>query len=129
MPREQIWQLHTRIDPAEAEPLLRECLDVRQKKLPDDWLTFNTQSLLGGSLFAQKKYAEAEPLLLAGYQGMKAREEKIAGDSKVRVKEALHRLVQLYDETGRANRATECKQKLAEFEKAEDDRKASTVHP
>ena len=54
MPREQIWQLHTRIDPAEAEPLLRECLDVRQKKLPDDWLTFNTQSLLGGSLFAQK---------------------------------------------------------------------------
>ena len=40
--------------PAEAEPLLRECLDVRQKKLPDDWLTFNTQSLLGGSLFAQK---------------------------------------------------------------------------
>ena len=93
--------------PAEAESLLHECLDVRQKKLPDDWLTFNTQSLLGGSLFAQKKYAEAEPLLLAGYQGMKEREDKIARDSKVRVKEALHRLVQLYDETGRADRATE----------------------
>jgi hypothetical protein len=60
---------------------------------------------------------------------MKERADKIAGDSKVRVKEALHRLVQLFDETGRADRAAECKQKLAEFEKVEDDRKASTVHP
>ena len=47
----------------EAEPLLRECLAIREKTQPDAWTTFNTQSLLGGALLGQKKYAEAEPLL------------------------------------------------------------------
>jgi serine/threonine protein kinase/tetratricopeptide (TPR) repeat protein len=45
---------------AEAEPLLRECLAIRQKTLPEHWLTFNTQSMLGGALLQQKKYADAE---------------------------------------------------------------------
>ena len=58
----------------EAEPLLRECLAIREKALPDNWLTFNTRSMLGGLLLGQKKYEEAEPLLLAGYEGMKERE-------------------------------------------------------
>ena len=61
---------------ADAEPLLRECLKIREQKEPDDWRTFNTKSLLGGSLLGQEKYAEAEPLLLAGYEGMKQREER-----------------------------------------------------
>jgi tetratricopeptide (TPR) repeat protein len=42
---------------AEAEPLLRDCLAIREQKQPDDWTTFNTRSLLGGSLLGQKKYA------------------------------------------------------------------------
>jgi hypothetical protein len=29
-----------------------------------DWQTFRAESLLGGSLAGQKKFAEAEPLLL-----------------------------------------------------------------
>ena len=62
---------------AEAETVLRECLAIREKAQPDDWSTFNTRSLLGGSLLGQKKFAEAEPLILAGYEGMKAREDKI----------------------------------------------------
>ena len=49
-----------------------------RKALPDDWRTFNARSLLGGSLLGQKKYAEAEPLLLSGYEGMKQREDKIS---------------------------------------------------
>src|SRR5260370_14354124 len=51
----------------DAEPLLRECLAIREKTQPDVWSTVNTKSLLGGSLLGPKKYAEAEPLLLAGY--------------------------------------------------------------
>ena len=43
----------------DAEPLLRDCLQVRQAKQPDDWTTFNTQSLLGEALLGQKKYADA----------------------------------------------------------------------
>src|SRR5271157_1117852 len=59
----------------ESEPLLRECLAVREKKETDDWRTFNTKSMLGGALLGQKKYAEAEPLLLAGYEGIKKQEK------------------------------------------------------
>ena len=55
---------------ADAEPLLREGLSIREQKRPDDWKAFHTKSLLGGSLLDQTKYAAAEPLLLAGYEGM-----------------------------------------------------------
>jgi hypothetical protein len=80
---------------AEAEPILRECLAIREKKVPDDWRTFNTQSLIGGALLGQQKYADAEPLLLKGYEGMKAREEKIpkAAGVELRISEALDRLI------------------------------------
>jgi hypothetical protein len=43
----------------------------------DDWQRFRAESLLGASLARQKKYFEAEPLLLEGYQGMVARKERI----------------------------------------------------
>ena len=52
----------------------RECLLIREKTEPDAWTTFNTKSLLGGSLLGQKNYSGAEPLLLAGYEGMQERE-------------------------------------------------------
>jgi tetratricopeptide (TPR) repeat protein len=90
---------------AEAEPLLRECLAIREKTQPDDWLTFNTQSLLGGVLLGQKKYAEAEPLLLKGYQGMKQRAKAMPPPAKVRLPEAAQRLVQLYEAMGKKDEA------------------------
>src|SRR5262249_39997348 len=97
---------------ANAEPHLRECLRIREHD-PDDWKTFNTRSMLGGSLLGQKKYAEAEPLLLAGYKGMKQREEKIPPQGKVRLTEALERLVQLYEATGNTDKAAEWRENLA----------------
>ena len=63
--------------PAEAELKLRECLTIRQKIQPDDWTTFETKSILGEALLEQKKFADAEPLLLSGYEGMKHREDAI----------------------------------------------------
>ena len=100
----------------EAEPPARECLAIRQKHIPDDWLAFNARSLLGGSLLGQEKYAEAEPLLLSGYEGMKQREDKIPPAGRPRLVETLQRLVQLYEATGRPDQAVEWKQKLAEFQ-------------
>ena len=38
----------------EAEMVLRECLTLRAKYQPDAWTTFNTQSMLGGALWARK---------------------------------------------------------------------------
>ncbi len=43
----------------EAEPILRECLAIREKAQPDLWSTFSTQSMVGGALLGQKKYADA----------------------------------------------------------------------
>src|SRR5262249_24992680 len=60
----------------QAEEILRTCFLLREKKDPDGWNTFQTQSLLGAALLGQQKYAEAEPLLLAGHQGLNARQAK-----------------------------------------------------
>jgi eukaryotic-like serine/threonine-protein kinase len=91
--------------PGEAEPIFRACLALRAKTAPDDWRTFSTKSQLGRSLLAQKKYADAEPLLLAGYEGMKQRESKITPQGKVRLSEARERLLQLYEATGQNAKA------------------------
>jgi hypothetical protein len=81
---------------ADAEPLLRLCLAIRAKKSPDDWRLFNTQSTLGGALLGQKKLAEAEPLVVQGYEGLKARADKIPARARFRVAEAGERVLRLY---------------------------------
>jgi hypothetical protein len=101
----------------DAEPVLRECLAIRTKKMPDNWLTFNTRSSLGGALLGQKKYAEAEPLLVDGYQGMKKQEMKIPPGGKVRLIEALERLVQLDEATRNTKRAAQWRKALEQARK------------
>jgi serine/threonine protein kinase/Tfp pilus assembly protein PilF len=101
---------------AEAETLLRESLAIREKKQADNWNIFFTQSMLGGALRGQKKYADAEPLLLKGYHGMKRhadRGEKPAGSPSTELlTEALKRLVQLYDDWGKKDKADEWRKEL-----------------
>jgi eukaryotic-like serine/threonine-protein kinase len=63
---------------AESEHLAGEALEFNRRKQPDDWQRFRAESLLGASLAGQKKYPEAEPLLLKGYRGMLERKERIA---------------------------------------------------
>jgi len=46
-----------------------------------------------------------------------------------RLTEALQRLVQLYEATDRPAQAAAWKQKLAEFEKAEAEKKSATPSP
>jgi eukaryotic-like serine/threonine-protein kinase len=109
-------------DFAEAEPLLRKCLTIRENKEPDDWRTFNTDSMLGAALLGQKKHADAEPLLLKGYEGMKAREKEIPKEAATRIPEALDRLVGLYTAT---NKPDEAKKWRAERAKYPDAKKGA----
>jgi tetratricopeptide (TPR) repeat protein len=102
---------------AEAEVSLRECLQIRDKGEPAVWTTFHTKSILGGSLLGQEKYAEAEPLLLRGYEGMKAREKAIPPLSTYCLTEALERLVQLYDARGKPDEAAKWRKELEEEKK------------
>ena len=75
------------------------------KNQPDAWTTFDAQSLLGGALLGQKKYAEAGPLLLKGYEGMKARAKAIPPQGGTRIPEALDRLIELSAATNKPDEA------------------------
>ena len=92
---------------------------VRQRQTfsdahPDDWQTFGARSLAGTILFLQKNYAEAEPLLLSGYEGMEQRKERMPAAEKSRLKEASQYVAQLYEATGRADQAAQWRQKLSQ---------------
>jgi len=93
----------------EAEPFLRECLELRQNAAPDDWRVFNARSLLGGALLGQMRFEAAEPLLLEGYEGLKQREQRIPVGNRVFIREARERLVQLYEAWGKPAQAAEWK--------------------
>jgi tetratricopeptide (TPR) repeat protein len=99
--------------------LLRHCLMAREKIMPDAWRTFHAKSLLGGALLGQKKYADAEPLLLAGYAGMKKREAQIPPQGKVRLTEAVERLVRFYEATDRKADAAKWRQTLETLQTAQ----------
>jgi len=97
---------------AYAEPLLRQCLSVREKVQPDAWNTFNARAMLGGSLLELGRYAESEPLLLSGHEGLKAREAAIPGFARTYIGEAAGRIVRLYEAWGRPDKAREWKARL-----------------
>jgi tetratricopeptide (TPR) repeat protein len=98
---------------ADAEPPLRECLAIFEKDKDELWLS-QARSLLGGSLLGQKKYGDAEPLLLQGYEGL-ARKDKDSTFPMAFLPEALERLMQLYEETDRPEKAAEWRKKLIEM--------------
>jgi hypothetical protein len=70
--------------------------------------------MLGGALLGLKKYDEAEPLLLKGYEGMKQRAKSIPYVSATRIPEAIDRLIQLYTETDRPEEASKWKLRRTE---------------
>jgi serine/threonine protein kinase len=97
---------------ADAELPIRECLAIRENQERDNWLTSNAKALLGGCLLGQQKFADAEPLLLAGYAGMKQHEAINPAVGKIRLTEALERLVQLYDACGKTDEADRWRKEL-----------------
>jgi hypothetical protein len=75
--------------------------------------------MLGVRLPGQKKYADAEPLLKEGYEGMKHRKKTMPADATRHLAEALTRLVQFYDATGNAAEADRWRKELAARNAAE----------
>jgi tetratricopeptide (TPR) repeat protein len=92
---------------AESEALAREAFEFDRKKQPDDWQSFRAESLLGASLAGQKKYPEAEPLLLEGYQGMLARKDRMAVADWYHLDRAREWIVQLYRDWGKPDKTAE----------------------
>jgi len=113
---------------ADAEPLLREGLAIRQKTDPDHWTSFLALADVGASLMGQRKYADAEPLLLEGYRGMKQREVEIPAEFSIRFASCLQRLVQLYEAWGKLDEATKWRKVLEETGKEKKDQRTSVVN-
>src|SRR5262249_1793158 len=98
----------------EAEPLLRDSLAVLEKRWPDDWHTFGARSALGGALLGQQKYADAEPLLLTGDEGLKARERMVPPNEN-RPPEAPDRLIDLYTAINKPDEAKKWQAERAKY--------------
>lgn len=105
----------------EAEALLRGSLDARDDEGPYSWQPFDRRSLLGLSLMEQSKFAEAEPLLVAGYRGLAQR--KAVLPATVSLWRAGERIIQLYTNWGRPERAAEWRKEVQPAEPPAPDRK------
>jgi eukaryotic-like serine/threonine-protein kinase len=97
---------------SEAEPIGREFLTALEKKWPDAGGTFIARSQLGDSLLGQGRFDEAEPLIVSGYEGLKAREETIRPEARPRLAETAERVVRLYEQWGRPDKAAAWKARL-----------------
>jgi tetratricopeptide (TPR) repeat protein len=93
----------------EAEAYLREALGIRTRLLPDgNALVGASEGALGECLTTERRFAEAEPLLLRSYRSAKSS----AGDHDSRTKNAVRRLITLYESWGRANEAAGYRREL-----------------
>jgi tetratricopeptide (TPR) repeat protein len=84
--------------PQEGEKILREAVKIRTEALPKEhyWVAL-ANSALGECLTIQKRYNEAEPLLLNSYEALKISQG--AGNPRTTI--ALQRLVALYENSGK----------------------------
>jgi eukaryotic-like serine/threonine-protein kinase len=96
----------------DAEALLREALAIQEKKTPDAWGRYNTQSLLGAALAGQRKFGQAEPLLLSAHQGLVQQSANIPQSSRSVLDDAGRRIVQMYRNWGKPEKAAEWREKI-----------------
>jgi tetratricopeptide (TPR) repeat protein len=87
-----------------SERVLQRCLALRQQQQPEQWGQYNTMSMLGATLMGQQRYVEAEPLLLAGYEGMVRHQSELPSTADIGLTEALDRLIELYTAMGQPER-------------------------
>lgn len=93
----------------EAEPLLRQALDWHRGRAPRKVADIAVaEGALGECLSAQARYGEAEPLLLESYEALK----NLQGTDDPEIKLALRRLVTLYENWKKPDRASEFRSRL-----------------
>jgi eukaryotic-like serine/threonine-protein kinase len=87
--------------PDEAEPLAREAVGLNQT---EEYQRYYSVSVLGAVLLGLRKYDEAEPFLLQGYDGLKRTEAVHPFVKRWRI-QAEEWVVRLYEETGQQEKA------------------------
>ncbi|MFN8176444.1 MAG: serine/threonine-protein kinase [bacterium] len=84
----------------EAEGMLREAAAIQEERGSRGWRRFETTSLLGSALAAQRRYEEAEPLLLGSSDSL----SRLAGTPAIRRTQAKDRLAAMYQARGLMDR-------------------------
>jgi len=99
---------------AEAETSFKEAAAILARTAADTWERFNVDSMLGAALSAQKKFAEAESLLVSGYEGMSPRKPttNLVMTSRFTQEQAGEAIVQLYADWGKADKRNEWAERL-----------------
>jgi serine/threonine-protein kinase len=93
-------------DPKTAERLLRDVLETQRRTLrAGHILIIDSQTALGASLLAQKRFDEAEPLLVASHSALASKRGSQGGASHWRTKRAAGLLATLYEGWGKPNQA------------------------
>jgi tetratricopeptide (TPR) repeat protein len=95
----------------DAERLAGGALAEQQTTNPSDWKRYRSESVLGASLAGQRKFGEAEPLLLSGYQGMLAAQATIPSQRLWELREGGRRIVAYYLDAGMRDKAKEWRNK------------------
>jgi len=92
---------------AESEALLRQRLPLEHRTRPNDWRRFHAAALLGASLAGQKHYAQAEPLLTEGCEGMMARRGHMGVPDLAFLNQALDQIVLCFEAQGQPKKAAD----------------------
>ncbi len=98
---------------AAAEPVLREAVAGRVKTMPNTWQRFEAESLLGGALAGQRRFNDAEPLIVGAYQHMRELIASIPAYHRDSLTAAGQRVVDLYTAWGKPSQAAEWRTKVA----------------
>jgi serine/threonine protein kinase/Tfp pilus assembly protein PilF len=99
---------------AQAVPVLRESLEIKQKAQPGALSTAVARGLLGEALAGVKDYAAAEPLLLASQKTIAQGGQSMPGrDRPIALRAACERLFHLYEAWGKQAEAERWKRQLA----------------
>ena len=77
------------------------------------WLVPNTRSVLGGALLGEKKYREAEPLLVGGAEELLRHQGEVPANGRWNLPEVIERVARFYAETGRPAEAEEWRARRA----------------
>ncbi|MFO0808810.1 MAG: tetratricopeptide repeat protein [Gemmataceae bacterium] len=97
----------------EAEPFIRQTVAAHTKRFPGHSTGFYWMTIYGAVLTGQRRYAEAEPLLLKGYEGMKQREAITLAYGWRHFAQAGVWIVRFYEVTNQPEKAREWQEKLA----------------
>lgn len=100
----------------DAESSFRESSAVFARYIPDAWPSFAYRSRVGVALAGQKKFSEAESLLLESFTAIKARRVSVPPAIYI---ETIQAIVDLYDATERPAEAAKWRDVLEETSAAE----------